>query len=69
MDQMCSDTIKLYYLGSIYMNIGSIYIYACNSFFRGIFGGLWQPWLKFYFKSLFSLKLSELFFFNNLALF
>ena len=38
-------------------------------FFRGIFGGLWQPWLKFYFKSLFSLKLSELFFFNNLALF
>ena len=26
MDQMCSDTIKLYYLDSIYMNIGSIYI-------------------------------------------
>ena len=22
MDQMCSDTIKLYYLDSIYMNIG-----------------------------------------------
>ena len=23
MDQMCSDTIKLYYLDSIYMNIGT----------------------------------------------
>ena len=28
MDQMCSDTIKLYYLDSIYMNIGSIYMPA-----------------------------------------
>ena len=65
---MCSDTIKLYYLDSIYMNIGSIYMPATD-FFRRIFRGLWQPWLKFYFKSLFSLKLPELFFLNNLALF
>ena len=35
MDQMCSDTIKLYYLDSIYMNIGSTYMSA-KDFFRGI---------------------------------
>ena len=55
MDQMCSDTIKLYYLDSNYMNIGSTYMPATD-FFTGIFRGLWQPCLNIYFKSLFSLK-------------
>ena len=34
MDQMCSDTIKLYYLDSIYMNIGSTYMPATDFFYR-----------------------------------
>ena len=33
MDQMCSDTIKLYYLDSIYMNIGTYM--SAKDFFRG----------------------------------
>ena len=34
MDQMCSDTIKLYYLDSTYMNIGSTYMPATDFFYR-----------------------------------